>query len=63
MIALFINCPGESLAVMVIRGVDVGTVPEQEWDTIAAHGFEAVWIMGLWERRFSRNCVLARKRT
>ncbi len=32
------------------RHVDLGTVPEQEWDAIAAHGFDAVWLMGVWER-------------
>ena len=25
-------------------------VPEEEWDTIAALGFDAVWLMGVWER-------------
>ncbi len=24
------------------KSVDLGTVPEQEWDAIAAHGFDAV---------------------
>lgn len=32
------------------RPVDLATVPEQEWDAIAAHGFDAVWLMGVWER-------------
>jgi len=32
------------------RPVDLGTVPAKEWDTIAAHGFDAVWFMGVWER-------------
>jgi hypothetical protein len=32
------------------RPVDLATVPEQEWDAIAAHGFDAVWFMGVWER-------------
>jgi hypothetical protein len=30
--------------------VDLAAVPEQEWDAIAAHGFDAVWFMGVWER-------------
>ena len=30
--------------------VDLATVPEQEWDAIAALGFDAVWFMGVWER-------------
>ena len=32
------------------RPVNLATVPEQEWDAIAAHGFDAVWFMGVWER-------------
>jgi glycosidase len=32
------------------RVVDLSTVPEQEWDAIAAWGFDAVWFMGVWER-------------
>ena len=32
------------------RLVDLATVPEEEWDAIAAHGFDAVWFMGVWER-------------
>jgi hypothetical protein len=33
------------------RIVDLATVPEQEWDAIASHRFDAVWFMGVWERR------------
>lgn len=32
------------------KSVNLATVPEQEWDAIAAHGFDAVWFMGVWER-------------
>jgi hypothetical protein len=32
------------------KSVDLYTVPEQEWDAIASHGFDAVWFMGVWER-------------
>jgi len=32
------------------RPVNLGTVPEAEWESIAAHGFDAVWFMGVWER-------------
>ena len=32
------------------KSVDLATVPEQEWDAIASHGFDAVWFMGVWER-------------
>jgi hypothetical protein len=32
------------------RTVDLGSVPAAEWDAIAAYGFDAVWLMGVWER-------------
>ena len=32
------------------RPVNLATVPEKEWDAIASHGFDAVWLMGVWER-------------
>jgi len=32
------------------KSVLLSTVPEKEWDAIAAHGFDAVWFMGVWER-------------
>jgi hypothetical protein len=32
------------------RPLDLGTVPGEEWDAIAALGFDAVWLMGVWER-------------
>ncbi len=32
------------------KAVDLTTVPNQEWDTIASHGVDAVWFMGVWER-------------
>src|SRR4051812_14951610 len=30
--------------------LDLGSVPAAEWDAIAAYGFDAVWLMGVWER-------------
>ncbi len=30
--------------------VDLGSVPSAAWDALAAGGFEAVWLMGVWER-------------
>ncbi len=30
--------------------VNLATVPPEEWDQIASHGFDAVWLMGVWER-------------
>ncbi len=32
------------------RPVNLATVPPEEWDRIAAGGFDAVWLMGVWER-------------
>jgi hypothetical protein len=32
------------------RPIDLGSVPEGEWDAIAELGFDAVWLMGVWER-------------
>jgi glycosidase len=30
--------------------VELGSVPGEEWDAIAELGFDAVWLMGVWER-------------
>src|SRR5271165_4127287 len=30
--------------------VDLSSVPSAQWDAIAAYGFDAVWLMGVWER-------------
>jgi len=30
--------------------LDLSSVPSDEWDAIAACGFDAVWLMGVWER-------------
>jgi hypothetical protein len=30
--------------------VTLSSVPAAEWDALAAHGFDAVWLMGVWER-------------
>jgi hypothetical protein len=32
------------------RAIDLGTVPQAEWDRIEGYGFDAVWLMGVWER-------------
>ncbi len=32
------------------RTLTLASVPEEEWDSIASHGFDAVWLMGAWER-------------
>jgi hypothetical protein len=30
--------------------IDLATVPANEWDSVAALGFDVVWLMGVWER-------------
>src|ERR1700758_509534 len=30
--------------------VSLCSVPPAEWDAVAAYGFDAVWLMGVWER-------------
>jgi hypothetical protein len=32
------------------RALDLSSIPFAEWDAIAAFGFDAVWLMGVWER-------------
>jgi hypothetical protein len=32
------------------QSVSLSAVPEREWDAIASLGFDAVWLMGVWER-------------
>ena len=32
------------------KPIDLASVPPAEWDAIAAYGFDAVWLMGVWER-------------
>lgn len=32
------------------RPATLATVPPEEWDRLAAAGFDAVWLMGVWER-------------
>jgi glycosidase len=32
------------------KTVDLSSMPSAEWDAIAAYGFDAVWLMGVWER-------------
>ena len=32
------------------KPVTLATVPDVEWDAIASCGFDAVWLMGVWER-------------
>lgn len=32
------------------RPIELSTVPNEQWDAIADNGFDAVWLMGVWER-------------
>jgi glycosidase len=32
------------------RQMDLASVPDAEWDTLASFGFDAVWLMGVWQR-------------
>jgi hypothetical protein len=32
------------------KNLNLSSVPSAEWDAIAAYGFDAVWLMGVWER-------------
>jgi hypothetical protein len=32
------------------KAVDLSSVPAAEWESIADYGFDAVWLMGVWER-------------
>ena len=40
----------ERLSAKLGRFVRMGNVPASEWDAIAAMGFDAVWLMGVWKR-------------
>jgi hypothetical protein len=40
----------EDLSRKYKRPVNLASVPPEEWDAIASHGFDAVWFMGVWER-------------
>jgi len=32
------------------NNTNLASIPSGEWDAVAAHGFDAVWLMGVWER-------------
>jgi glycosidase len=32
------------------RKIDLSTVPDTEWESLAKFGFDALWLMGIWER-------------
>ena len=41
---------GSELSRKYQAAVILATVPEQEWDAMVSHGFDAIWFMGVWER-------------
>ena len=40
----------EELSVKSGHPVNLGSVPAAEWDAVAQLGFDAIWLMGVWER-------------
>jgi hypothetical protein len=40
----------EQLSAKLGRSITLGSVPDAEWDAIANHGFDVVWLMGVWQR-------------
>jgi Alpha amylase, catalytic domain len=42
--------------------VTLSSVPEAEWDALAAYGFDAVWLMGVWERSPAGIAIANRNR-
>ena len=49
----------EQLSTKLGRKIDLAGVPDSEWDAIAQLGFDAVWLMGVWQRSpISRSITL-----
>src|SRR5579871_4408080 len=40
----------EQLSARLGRTIHLSDVPDSEWDAIALMGFDAVWLMGMWQR-------------
>lgn len=40
----------EELSAKTNTQIHLGRVPPEEWDAIASLGFDAIWLMGVWER-------------
>ena len=38
------------LSLKARKSIDLSCVPSAEWDSIAKFGFDAIWLMGVWER-------------
>ncbi|MBN2358575.1 MAG: alpha-amylase [Deltaproteobacteria bacterium] len=53
----------DELAARHGRPVDLGRVPDAEWDALRARGFDLVWLMGVWRRsagaRQQARCAVA----
>jgi Alpha amylase, catalytic domain len=43
--------------------LDLGSVPAAEWDSLAQFGFDAVWLMGVWERSPAGIAIANRNRS
>src|SRR5215472_6775541 len=41
--------------------IDLSSVPPAEWEAVAAYGFDAVWLMGVWERSPAGIAIANRK--
>jgi hypothetical protein len=44
------------------NAVTLGSVSESEWDSLAGHGFDAVWLMGVWERSPAGTAIANRNK-
>jgi hypothetical protein len=42
------------------QGIHLGSAPSAEWDAIASLGFDAVWLMGVWERSPAGTAIVNR---
>jgi len=45
------------------RYISLSSVPANEWDAIAAFGFDAVWLMGVWERSPAGITIASQNKT
>jgi glycosidase len=45
------------------RPVSLATVPSAEWDAIASYGFDAVWLMGVWDRSPAGRAIATRNQS
>lgn len=45
------------------KNIDLSCVPSVEWDAIAAFGFYAVWLMGVWERSPAGTTIVNRNKS